>query len=230
MRLFLGLALGMAIIAATMLGESAYAQGNAIFLATYVDVMPNSVDAAERLLDRYREASRKDDGNLRFQVLEEISRPNRFAIVEAWKDKAALDAHVAADHTRAFREKLRAIQNAPYDERVNNLLYSGQDATENRRDAVYVVTHVDVVPPAKDDCMAMLKNMSADTAKDPGNIGYLVLQQANRGNHFTVFEKWQSMRAAEAHAMADHTRAFREKLVPIAGALYDERFYKALAE
>ena len=228
MRLFLGLALGMAIIAATMFGQPAHAQGNAIFLATYVDVMPNSVDSAERLLDRYREASRRDEGNLRFQVLQEISRPNRFAIVEAWKDKAALDAHVAADHARAFREKLRTIQNAPYDERINALLYSGQDATENRSNAVYVVTHVDVVPPAKDQCMAMLKDMSADTAKDPGNIGYLVLQQANRPNHFTVFEKWRGMKSAEAHAMADHTRGFREKLVPIAGALYDERFYKAL--
>jgi autoinducer 2-degrading protein len=230
MRLFLGLALGVAIIAATTLGQSAYAQGNAIFLATYVDVMPSSVDTAERLLDRYREASRRDEGNLRFLVLQEISRPNRFAIVEAWKDKAALDAHVAADHTHTFRERLKSIQNAPYDERINNLLYSGQDATENRPNAVYVVTHVDVVPPAKDDCMALLKNMSADTAKDPGNIGYLVLQQANRANHFTVFEKWRGMKAAEAHAMADHTRAFREKLVPIAGALYDERFYKALTE
>jgi quinol monooxygenase YgiN len=228
MRLFLGLALGVATFAATMFGQSAHAQGNAIFLATYVDVMPNSSNAAERLLDRYREASRRDEGNLRFQVLQEISRPNRFAIIEAWRDKAALDAHVAADHTRAFRERLRTIQNAPYDERVNNLLYSGQDATENRPNAVYVVTHVDVVPPAKDDCMALLKNMSADTAKDPGNIGYLVLQQANRANHFTVFEKWRGMKAAEGHAMADHTRAFREKLVPIAGALYDERFYRAL--
>ena len=228
MRLFLGLAFGMAIIAATMLGQPAYAQGSAIFLATYVDVMPNSVDSAERLLDRYRGASRRDEGNLRFLVLQEISRPNRFAIVEAWKDKAALDAHVATDHTHAFRDRLKEIQNAPYDERVNNLLYSGQDATENRSNAVYVVTHVDVVPPAMDQCMAMLKDMSADTAKDSGNIGYLVLQQANRANHFTVFEKWRGMKAAEAHAMEDHTRAFREKLVPIAGALYDERFYKAL--
>jgi quinol monooxygenase YgiN len=228
MRLFLGLSLGMAIVAATMLGQSAHAQGNAIFLATYVDVMPNSADSAEVLLDRYHEASRRDEGNLRFLVLQEISRPNRFAIVEAWRDKAALEAHINADHTRAFREKLRTIQNAPYDERVNNLLYSGQDATENRRNAVYVVTHVDVVPPAKDDCMALLKKMSADTAGDPGNIGYLVLQQANRGNHFTVFEKWTGVKSAEAHAMTDHTRAFREKLVPIAGALYDERFYRAV--
>jgi len=228
MRLFLGLALGLAVIAAATLGQSAYAQGDTIFIVTYVDVMPSSVDSAEAMLDRYREASRRDEGNLRFLVLEEISRPNRFAIVEAWKDKAALEGHATTDHTREFREKLKTIQNAPYDERVNNLLYSGQDATEARGDAIYVVTHVDVVPPAKDDCMALLKNMSADTAKDPGNIGYVVLQQANRGNHFTVFEKWRGMKAAEDHAMTDHTRAFREKLVPIAGALYDERFYKAL--
>jgi len=136
MRLILGLLLGMVIIAATMLGQSAYAQGSAIFLATYVDVMPSSVDQAERLIDRYREASRRDEGNLRFLVLQEISRPNRFAIVEAWRDKAALDAHVSADHTHAFRERLKEIQNAPYDERVNNLLYSGQDATENSPNAV----------------------------------------------------------------------------------------------
>jgi hypothetical protein len=28
--------------------------------------------------------------------------------------------------------------------------------------------------------------------------------------------------------MAAHTRAFREKISPVAGALYDERIYKAL--
>lgn len=36
------------------------------------------------------------------------------------------------------------------------------------------------------------------------------------------------MKAVNAHAMAMHTRAFREKLMPIKGALYDERFYSAL--
>jgi hypothetical protein len=29
--------------------------------------------------------------------------------------------------------------------------------------------------------------------------------------------------------MAPHTRAFRERLTPVTGALYDERFYKALS-
>ena len=76
--------------------------------------------------------------------------------------------------------------------------------------------------------MAALKAMSEDTANDAGNIRYEVLQQANRGNHFTVVETWADRKALDAHAMAAHTRAFRNKLAPIAGALYDERIYEAL--
>ena len=76
--------------------------------------------------------------------------------------------------------------------------------------------------------MAALKAMSEDTVNDAGNIRYEVLQQANRGNHFTVVEAWADHKALDAHAMAAHTRAFRNKLAPIAGALYDERLYEAL--
>jgi len=76
--------------------------------------------------------------------------------------------------------------------------------------------------------MTALKAMSSDTANDPGNFGYDVLQQDDHSNHFTVVEEWADMKAADAHAMAVHTRAFREKLIPIKGALYDERFYTML--
>ena len=75
-----------------------------------------------------------------------------------------------------------------------------------------MVTHVDVIPAGKDECMAALKAMSADTARDPGNISYEVLQQANRRNHFTVIERWTNRKALNAHTMAAHTRAFRGKI------------------
>jgi quinol monooxygenase YgiN len=228
-RLIFQLALSMAIAVAT-LGQSAYAEGSAVYLATYVDVMPNAVASGAVLLKQYRNASAQEDGNLRFEVLQEIERPNRFAIVESWRDKAALDAHAATASTLQFRDKLQAIENAPYDERINNGLYAGQRKNESQTGAIYVLTHVDVVPAGKDDCMAALKAMSIDTVSDAGNISYEVLQQANRPNHFTVIEAWTNREALDAHAMAPHTRAFREKLTPIAGALYDERFYKALSD
>jgi quinol monooxygenase YgiN len=216
---------GMAVLAAA---ATAQAQDSGVHVVTYIDVMPSSVAAGAALLKQYRDASRKEDGSARVEVLQEIGRPNRFAIVELWKDKPTRDAHVGAASTVQLRDKLKAIANAPYDERVNNGLYVGPGQGQHGQGAVYVVTHVDVVPPSKDGCMALLKDMSADTPKDAGNLRYDVLQQPNRLNHFTVVETWSDRQALDGHAMADHTRAFREKLAPMAGALYDERFYEEL--
>jgi quinol monooxygenase YgiN len=217
--------LGAIILA---LAQSAHAQGSAVSVTTYVEVATNAIIPGAALLERYQQASRKQKGNLRFDTLQEIGRPNRFAIVEAWHDRAALDDHAKAESSLQFHTKLMVIETAPYDERINNILYAGRGNSVTGSRTVYVVTHVDVVPTGKDDCMAALKAMSVDTASDPGNISYEVFQQQNRGNHFTVIEAWVDRKSLNAHAMMAHTRSFREKLTPIAGALYDERFYKAL--
>jgi quinol monooxygenase YgiN len=226
-RLFFQPIIGMFVVAAA-LAPSAHAQNNAVYLATYVEVMPNAVAPGVALLKQYRDASAKEDGNLRAEALAEIERPNRFVVVEAWRDKAALDAHGQSAATSKFRDKLKPIADAPYDERINNALYVTQGKNESQSGTLYVVTHVDVIPAGKDDCVAALKTMSVDTASDAGNISYEALQQANRGNHFTVIEVWTNRKALDAHAMAAHTRAFRDKISPAAGALYDERIYKAL--
>jgi quinol monooxygenase YgiN len=226
-RSFFQLSAGTVIALAFQL-QFAHAQNDAAYVVTYVDVMPTAVAPAAALLKKYRDASLHQDGNLREEVLQELERPNRFTIVEAWHDKAAFEAHSRSAATTEFRDKLKANQAAPYDERVNTALYVAQGKNENQSGALYVVTHVDVVPPGKDDCMAALKAMSTDTAADPGNISYEVLQQANRGNHFSVLEAWTNRKMLDGHAAAEHTREFRAKLTPIAGALYDERIYKAL--
>ncbi len=216
------------IFAAAVLAQSAHAQGSAVYVATYVEVAPSAAANGIALLQSYRDASRKESGNLRSDALQEIGRPNRFVILEAWKDKAAFDGHGASAATQQFRGKLETIESAPYDERVNNPLFAGQARDESLTGAVYVVTHVDVVPAGKDACIAALHDMSLDTPKDAGNITYEALQQANRANHFTVIEAWADQSAVDAHAAAAHTRAFRQKLAPIAGAVYDERLYKAI--
>jgi quinol monooxygenase YgiN len=229
MRLLFPLMLAMTFLSAGYV-DNARAQagspaGGAIYLVTYVDVMPNSVPGGSALLKTYRDASRKEDGNQRFEVLQEMARPNRFLVLETWKDQGALDAHVKAANTTQFRDKLKAIQNAPYDERINSGMFVGAVDTPKGNGAIFVATHVDVIPPRKDDCIAILKAMSTDTPKDAGNLRYEVLQQPNRTNHFTVTEAWKDKKSLDGHASADHTRQFREKLSSMAGALYDERFY-----
>jgi quinol monooxygenase YgiN len=226
-RLFFQPALSLCIAAAALV-PAAHAQSNAVYVATYVEVMPNAASPAAALLKQYRDATLKEDGNLRAEALQEIERPNRFVMVEAWRDKAAFDAHGQSAAAAKLHDKLAPIADAPSDQRINNALYVAQGKNESQSGAIYVVTHVDVIPPGKDDCMAALKTMSTDTANDPGNISYEVLQQANRGNHFTVVEAWTNRKVLDGHAMAAHTRAFRDRITPNAGALYDERIYKAV--
>jgi quinol monooxygenase YgiN len=120
-RLILQFIFGVTV-AAAMPMLVAYAQSTGAYLVTYVEVLPNAPAPAAVLLKKYRDTSFKEDGNLRADVLQELTRPNRFAIVEAWRDKAALDAHGQAASTTEFRDKLNAIQGAPHDERIYKAL------------------------------------------------------------------------------------------------------------
>ena len=91
-----------------------------------------------------------------------------------------------------------------------------------------VVTHVDVIPPRKEDGLAAVRQLGDSGRASTGNVRFEVVQQTNRANHFTVIEIWKDAKAVEAHSMAEATRQFRDKLGPMSGALYDERMFKAV--
>jgi quinol monooxygenase YgiN len=88
---------------------------NAIVIS-HVDVTPDQ--RVPPLLMRLAEASRKEDGNLRFDVVQHTMRANHFTVVEIWRDQKALDAHVAAAHTKQYRTDVQPMTGSPLDERV----------------------------------------------------------------------------------------------------------------
>jgi quinol monooxygenase YgiN len=87
-----------------------------VFVVTHVDVSPSPQVAA--LLQRLAEDSRKDDGNIRFDVLLHTMRSNHFTVIEAWRNQRALDAHASAAHTRQYRDALGPMLGSPLDERL----------------------------------------------------------------------------------------------------------------
>src|SRR5437667_166611 len=92
----------------------------------------------------------------------------------------------------------------------------------------YIVTYLEVMPTASANGTALTKQLAEDGRKDDGNLRFEAVTQTNRQNHFTVIELWGDRKAADAHSTAAHTRAYRDKLGPASGALYDERLYKTL--
>ena len=90
--------------------------GQTVVVVTHVDVSPSP--AVPPMLTKLAEASRREAGNLRFDVMQHTMRANHFTIVEVWRNQAALDAHVAASHTKAYRDELQPLTGSPLDERV----------------------------------------------------------------------------------------------------------------
>jgi quinol monooxygenase YgiN len=198
------------------------------YIVTYVELMPSQVSEGLKLVRQFRDATRKEPGNLRAEALQRVGQLHQFVLLEAWKDPAALEVHAKAAGTAQFRDKIKAIHNAPIDERVHFPLSVGPLSAKGGGAAVAAVTHVDVIPPQRENGTAITKQLAEDGRKDDGNLRFEAVTQTNRQNHFTVIELWRDRKAADAHSMAAHTRAYREKLAPASGALYDERFYKVV--
>src|SRR5215468_1923335 len=197
-----------------------------IHMITYIDVAPAAKEQAAGLLRPLAEASRKDAGNMLFQILQRTAPAHQFVIVATWKDQQALDAHETAAHYKQFRSQLAADLIGPVDDRLCIPTFV---AAQKPGDAsVYVVTHVDVPGIHRDKIMPALDALAQHSRKEAGNLRFDVSYQKTRTHHFTVMETWKDQAANDTHELATHTREFRNVLTPITGALYDQRWYKAM--
>lgn len=222
------LLLGLAALVIGMVGQAQAQDAGTIHVVSYVELHPAAADQGPGLVKSLRDAARKQAGNLGSQALQRLDRPNQLVLLSAWKDQGALDAFMAAAPAREAREKIRALRLSPQDDRMHGALSVGTGEAAPAAGELYVVTHVDVVPPRKDDAVGLLKTLAEASRKDDGNLRFDVVQQANRPNHFTVIELWKDPNAFLQHGMAAHVRDFRDGLAPMSGALYDERLYRAL--
>ena len=94
-----------------------------LYVVTHIDVLgQNGAAEAAKMLHQFAADSRKDQGSVRFEVLRDPDRLNHFTIVEVWRTRQDFESHLAATHTKAFREKLQPMLGSPFDERLHKLL------------------------------------------------------------------------------------------------------------
>jgi quinol monooxygenase YgiN len=194
---------------------------------SYVEVLPSARTAMAAALKQYRDASRQEDGYVRFELLEQIGRPGHVAIIETWNDQKSFDAHGMTEHVKQFRERLQSIRLSDYDQRPYKAL-TVTPATDGKSQAIHVVTHVDTVGGGQADAPGLLTRLAEASRKEPGCLRFDVLQHTMRANHFTIVEIWENQKALDAHAAALHTKQYRDGLQPISGSPLDERLYKAV--
>ena len=205
--------------------ESGQPVDASVYVATYIDLQLGSTEQGLSLIRQYREATRTQAGSSRIDVVQEIARPNRFGIIEAWRDQSSFDTHDRSAQALQFRTRLKTIENSPSDQRVHKGFAIDRRELVFGRDAVVVVTHVDVPPQRKDETEVLLRRLAEESRKDEDNLRYEVFQQNPSTNHFTIVAVWKNRKGFDSYEIRPHTRQFREALAPLLGAPYDERLY-----
>lgn len=217
-----------AALALVLVQQTSAQDDSTAFVVTYIEVSPSSVEQAVGLLSAEVEAGRGDAGNMLFEALQRIDRPNHFVLLETWTSLEAQQSHRDSARTTAFRDALAPLLYSPYDERLHIEMVADTQYTEPTGDAVYAVTHVDVTPNNVEPAREHLQTMATASLAEAGNERFEVLVQSNRMNHFSVVERWENAEAQLGHIDAAHSREFRSSVYPLSGALYDERLYRAL--
>jgi quinol monooxygenase YgiN len=198
----------------------------AVYAVAYVDVMPSARAAAVAAFKAYRDASAREAGHVRIDVVEQTGRPAHFAVVETWRDQGAADSHAGSAAAKLFRQAIDKVRVSGYDERPYKPL---SVAASRPGGSVHVVSHVDIAGAGNlAGAAPMLQKLAEASRTEQGNVRFDVLQHAMRANHFTVVESWTNQAALDAHAAAVHTRQYRDVLQPMSGSPLDERVYLAV--
>ena len=74
-----------------------------------LEVKPERLDDFLKLVTFNASESRKEPGNLRFDVVRSVDSPTRFGLYEVYTDDAAVRAHQATAHYARWRAEIEAL-------------------------------------------------------------------------------------------------------------------------
>jgi quinol monooxygenase YgiN len=94
---------------------------------------------------------------------------------------------------------------------------------------IYTMTYVEVVPSAKTNALAMLKDYRDASRKEPGAMSADIFQEDGQSHRFVVSEIWQNRAAVETHTKAAANTTLLQKMKPIETGPLDMRIHQAHA-
>jgi quinol monooxygenase YgiN len=105
-----------------VVGKSKVSGAGSVYVLTHVDLIGAKKDEGLAVIKQLGIDSAQDSGLIRYDILQQSSRPNHLTLVEVWRGKAAFEKHEVAAHTRKFREILLPMSGSLYDQRLYQII------------------------------------------------------------------------------------------------------------
>lgn len=79
----------------------------------FVDVKPECVEAFRAITVYNHDNTRKEEGNVRFDVLQNNADPTKFTLVEVFRDEEAAKFHKTTEHYLRWRDEVAPYMASP---------------------------------------------------------------------------------------------------------------------
>jgi quinol monooxygenase YgiN len=111
MKKILGIGVLLGIFCSLLLlgsftGNQAVKEETLTIVAT-VTVKPEFKDDVLKAIKTVVDATRKEPGNIFYDVFEDVKNPSKFVFIETWKSQAAIDFHNKTAH---FNDFVKAVE------------------------------------------------------------------------------------------------------------------------
>lgn len=168
-----------------------------IRLNCLVSVAAENRDQYIELCKQHVAASREDEGNIAFDLMESATDSSKFLIFETWADQASLDKHSASQHFADIVPQTSAL--------ATTVLQQMQAGVEPEGDFVLRLNCPTTVSAEnREAVIALCKELVASSLADEGNIAYDLYLSTTDPAKMLIFETWKDQESLDKHSAAEH--------------------------
>ena len=168
-----------------------------IRLNCLVTVCPENRDQYIELCMKHVEASRLDEGNIAFDLMESATDSTKMLIFETWESQEALDKHSASAHFAEIVPQTSAL--------ANTVLQQMQAGAEPEGEYVLRLNcPTTVTVETREAVIELCKELVASSLQDEGNISYDLFISCSDPCKMLIFETWKDQASLDKHSAAEH--------------------------
>lgn len=144
------------------------------------------------------DSSRKENGNIAFDLFQPQNGEQTAIWLERWKDQAALEKHFEYTYLKDVRKTvplvkdgdvkvyfLSQVANLPVELKKHNDLKS----------AYTIISNYEVLPEKRDIFLNAIEDIAHDNRNAAGNVEFNIYEDKNQTNHFLIIERWMDAKA-----------------------------------
>jgi (4S)-4-hydroxy-5-phosphonooxypentane-2,3-dione isomerase len=172
-----------------------------------LDIVPADLDKFIALAKDNAAAAVKEPGCREFNIGVSQKDPNHLVFFEVWDSAAALDAHRATDHYKAYASATKDMVAKRDIRPMWSVALNGSSPAQ--AGLVVNAIDLDIVPAQFDAFLAAAKVNGAATPQDPGAHEFNIVVSQKDPHHVMFLEVYDNAAAVDAHRATDHFKAYQ---------------------